>query len=336
MRAYGTVSPQFWIGATGKALRRRPDAQRVAFYLQTCPSASMTGLYYLPLSTLCHEIGIAPAKAEAALAVLASLGFADYDHETETVWVREMARFQIAPTLKPEDKRIKGVMRELEAVATSPFVSRFIEKYRAPFNIPDQAPSGSSGSPQEAPSGSPKSPIEGPSEPLRSQDQEQDQDQDQDQEQEQEGGVGGTASASRSARDLKSPEASRNYGPEETLSGPSVTALDRLLEVWNANRGTLAGAGRTKPREAHARVRLQEVSDLERWAAAIRWLAQDEFHSGGGSRGWRADFDWILKPGNLVKIEEKMAAPAAVPTGPRPANYHSTPGRYAGVTSEKL
>ena len=58
MREYAKVSPTFWTGDTGRSLRGDPDAQRVAFYLLTCSNANMIGLYYLPLPTLCHEIGI--------------------------------------------------------------------------------------------------------------------------------------------------------------------------------------------------------------------------------------------------------------------------------------
>ena len=41
MRDYGMVSPRFWIGETGRKLRKLPDAQRVAMYLLTAPMADM-------------------------------------------------------------------------------------------------------------------------------------------------------------------------------------------------------------------------------------------------------------------------------------------------------
>ena len=58
MREYAKVAPAFWTGETGRHLRGDANAQRVAFYLMTCPSANMIGLYYLPLPVLAHEIGI--------------------------------------------------------------------------------------------------------------------------------------------------------------------------------------------------------------------------------------------------------------------------------------
>ena len=38
------VSPLFWTGDPGKALRGDPDAQRLALYLLTCPNANMIGI----------------------------------------------------------------------------------------------------------------------------------------------------------------------------------------------------------------------------------------------------------------------------------------------------
>jgi len=54
MRDFAKVCGQFWIGETGRKLRAAGrDAQTVALYLITCPSANMLGLYYLPLG---HQV----------------------------------------------------------------------------------------------------------------------------------------------------------------------------------------------------------------------------------------------------------------------------------------
>lgn len=59
MRDYGKVSPQFWIGKTGKALRNAgSEAQLVSLYLLTNPHANMIGLYYMPLMFIAHETGL--------------------------------------------------------------------------------------------------------------------------------------------------------------------------------------------------------------------------------------------------------------------------------------
>src|SRR5688572_19251596 len=111
MRDYGKISPRFWTGPTGKKLRAAGrDVQAVCLYLQTCGSANMIGLYYLPLPTLCHEVGIADADARAALDAAARAGFAFYDDEAELVWLPEMARYQIADELVGKDKRRAGIL----------------------------------------------------------------------------------------------------------------------------------------------------------------------------------------------------------------------------------
>ena len=57
MRDYGMVSPRFWIGETGRKLRKLPDAQRVAMYLLTAPMADMTGVFYCPVATILNDVG---------------------------------------------------------------------------------------------------------------------------------------------------------------------------------------------------------------------------------------------------------------------------------------
>ncbi|HKX17145.1 MAG TPA: hypothetical protein VJT33_03945 [bacterium] len=126
----------------------------------------MIGVYYLPLPTLCHEVNITARAARAALQALADVGFASYDETTASVWVPEMARYQIGPALQPRDKRITAILKMLAPFAAHPFAERFIAKYGEAFLLramPLQCPS------------------EGPSEALGSQEQDQEQDQDHDQ-----------------------------------------------------------------------------------------------------------------------------------------------------------
>ena len=50
MREYGIVSPMFWVGETGRALRKDPNAQRVAISHQTSPPSDMNAVEYCPLT----------------------------------------------------------------------------------------------------------------------------------------------------------------------------------------------------------------------------------------------------------------------------------------------
>lgn len=138
MRDYSKISPRFWTGQTGKKLRESgPDAQRVAFYLVTCPSANMIGLYYLPLPTLMHEVGISEKGALEALRRIADAGFASFEGVFEHVFVPEMAAHQIGEPLDIKDNRVKGVIREWLTMRKSPFFMDFHRRYAESFHLPD-------------------------------------------------------------------------------------------------------------------------------------------------------------------------------------------------------
>ncbi|MEP6651800.1 MAG: hypothetical protein ABJA82_00485 [Myxococcales bacterium] len=131
----------------------------------------MTGIYYLPLPIISHETGMTMGEVIDALTFLAGIDFAHYDGVDELVWVPAMAAWQIDEELKPGDKRVLGIRRELGAFRGHRFVREFFERYGQLFNLGNQGPSAA----QEA-----------PSKALRSQEQEQEQDQEQEQEHEQE------------------------------------------------------------------------------------------------------------------------------------------------------
>lgn len=168
MRDYGKVSPKFWIGKTGKALRKHSqEAQLVGLYLLTGPHANMLGLYYLPQTFIGHEIGIGIEGAIKGLAGCIEAGFCQYDEESETVWVIEMAHYQIATRLSANDKQCKGVQSAYDALPENPFLGAFFDKYQPDFHLTHRRA------------------IEGASEALRSQEQEQEKEQEQKQAQEQ-------------------------------------------------------------------------------------------------------------------------------------------------------
>ena len=163
MRDYGKVAPQFWTGETGKKIRAAGSrAQVIACYLLTCPSSTMLGLYYLPLPTLCHEVGCSLQEAQKALRSLSQADFAFYDESSEFVWIPNMARFQIGDFLKPGDKRITGISNALQKLKTSPFFNNFLQLYREDFHLDGLSPT-------EAPS----MPLDSPSEASRAVEQEQ-------------------------------------------------------------------------------------------------------------------------------------------------------------------
>lgn len=194
MREYGIVSPMFWVGATGRSLRKDPNAQRVAIYLMTSPMSEMTGVYYCPLASILNDVGTleaslkpleSPSKGgidvlvspfegvKQAILTLMELDFCFYDFESEFVFVKEMARWQIGECLKEKDNRVIGLRKYVKSMP-KPLAARFLERYNEDFclgfDLDDYAEF----------LGEKTSPFEGASnrilqeeKPLRSQEQEQ-------------------------------------------------------------------------------------------------------------------------------------------------------------------
>jgi hypothetical protein len=129
MSRYRRVVPSFWTGETGKRLRSRQEAQLVALYLMTGPHANMIGLYHCPITYISHDTGIDVEAVSNAVRQIGEEGFCTFDEERELVWVREMARFQVDEFLKPKDKRITFIAKELAALPKCPIIFAFYERY---------------------------------------------------------------------------------------------------------------------------------------------------------------------------------------------------------------
>lgn len=165
MRDYSKVSPNFWIGPTGKAIRKRGAvAQVVAMYLMTSPHANMLGIYHLPIAYIVADTGIPLEGALDGLQWLSEAGFCGYDDTSEVVFVYEMARFQIGVQLKPNDNQVEGVRREYRNLPENRFLLEFFEKYSVAFHLKETRG------------------LETPSKLLGSQEQEQEKEQEQKQE----------------------------------------------------------------------------------------------------------------------------------------------------------
>ena len=165
MRQYSKISPAIWTGKTAKAIRGDLEAIVVQSYLLTSPMATMTGVYYCPVSYICSDTGLSCEAAMNGLKALTNEGFCFYDWDREWVFVKNMARFQVAEELKPKDKRVVQ-MRKEAAKMPEPFKSLFSRQYNESFCLDVRFG-------QEGLS----SFIDAPSMPHRSQEQEQEQDQ---------------------------------------------------------------------------------------------------------------------------------------------------------------
>lgn len=166
MRDYGKVSPKFWTSQTCKELRARgSEAPLVALYLMTSPMSNMLGLYCQPMLYIAHETGLGLEGASKGLQACIDSGYCKYDSASETVFVIEMASYQIAPSLKASDNRCAGIQKDYDGLPDNPFLGDFFDRYQNAFHL------------------SSRRACKGASKPLPSQEQEQEQEKEQEQEQ---------------------------------------------------------------------------------------------------------------------------------------------------------
>ena len=107
--------------------------------------------------------------------------------------------------------------------------------------------------------------------------------------------------------------------PQKTAAGP--TPKD-LMDLWNAHADERLPRCRalTAARQRAARARLREWPDDKHWRGFIAAINRDEWALGLRNNpkypGWKADFDWFIKPASIVRFIEgrfggkSSAAPA--------------------------
>jgi hypothetical protein len=90
-----------------------------------------------------------------------------------------------------------------------------------------------------------------------------------------------------------------------------------LVEVWNEHRGTLPRAVSCEgSRKKHADARWKARPDRRFWAEIIERIAGSPFCCGESERGWRADFDFLVKPDTVAKVLEGKYDPRPGPLAP--------------------
>lgn len=269
MRDYGKVAPQFWTGDTGKRLKAAgPEAVIVALYLMTSPHANMIGLFYMPELYMAHETGLGVEGATKGLRSCIEADFCTYDAASEYVFVHEMAKHQVADTLKPTDNRCAGIEKDLSRIPESELVQRFHARYGAAFHL-TMKPSNSGAD-------------EAPAKPLRSQEQEQEQEKEE---------PNGSLSAKAAAPNCPHDEIIALYH--------DLLPTSPRIKVWDGDR---AKALRTRWREDPKR------QTLGYWRRLFGYVAQSPFltgqREGRDGRAFTPGLDWLVKSANFAKVIE--------------------------------
>jgi hypothetical protein len=94
---------------------------------------------------------------------------------------------------------------------------------------------------------------------------------------------------------------------------------EALLEIYEAERGTLPQAGGLTPERRRRSLHwLAAGLTPEDFRAAVRRAAQTPFLAGAGDRGWQASFDWLIANGsNVRKVLKGAYEPSAQTTAAR-------------------
>jgi len=161
MSRYGLLYPEYWDGPTGRRIQTAggKNATLLGAYLTSNRRATMLGLYRLPLADVMTDTPLSLADLVDAFAVLEDLQFAEYDADSEYVWVREMARFRLGLGAHPKttaallktDKRVEHVQKLYAALDDNPFLVPFFDRYHAVLHLNPRIVSEPLGSPLGAP-----------------------------------------------------------------------------------------------------------------------------------------------------------------------------------------
>lgn len=95
---------------------------------------------------------------------------------------------------------------------------------------------------------------------------------------------------------------------------PKSALAAAWLSAWNTNRGPLPkilNVADTRLVHALARLNSPTLQAIgyrvpDDYAGLIQWLAGHDFYSGGGNRGWKANFDFLVaSDGAVTKLHER-------------------------------
>jgi hypothetical protein len=115
---------------------------------------------------------------------------------------------------------------------------------------------------------------------------------------------------------------------KEASNKKSRQVAEDMLAVWRTECGDVLPIPQSLDRDrvnaCYARFRDSFDGDLRRWQALCREIRLSAFCCGKGASGWRADFDWALKPKSIRNVIEGKYRNA------RPPQFRGT-GTYGGV-----
>jgi hypothetical protein len=90
-----------------------------------------------------------------------------------------------------------------------------------------------------------------------------------------------------------------------TILSESSALHHPLFLIWNSNCGTLPKAEQLSPKRIKScRARWKDNPSEDYWTKAVVEITESSFCCGENERGWRANFDWFLKPDTHISVLE--------------------------------
>lgn len=86
--------------------------------------------------------------------------------------------------------------------------------------------------------------------------------------------------------------------------GDEPPALPEVVLAWNEIPGVVHVRDMTPGRKKSLRARMADPTWTAHWAEGLQRVAASKFCRGQGEGGWRANFDWFVRPDTLTKILE--------------------------------
>ena len=135
------------------------------------------------------------------------------------------------------------------------------------------------------------------------------------------------------ARDEAASVAPSAGGDSKDKSDFDLAAFARYFNETMAAHGAQIPQVRSIPsnskRAGYVRARLNEYGK-EALAKVVQNAAKLSFYNGGGARGWVADFDWLFRPANFLRVLEDTRANAV----PKSTNITTT--SHHGTTAKSV
>lgn len=94
------------------------------------------------------------------------------------------------------------------------------------------------------------------------------------------------------------------FAEEETQNRDPRHSGLAITDCWNGQKSLTPIRSISKKRHASFLARLKDPFFNDNWEEAIRKMGKSDFCTGKNDRGWKADFEFFLRPDSVLKIME--------------------------------